>query len=446
MNFSHKFKHKRKYAKYYKDTKLVAEILTYFESHKHQSYKLTDLSLSSGIPVYQLSKWRTSWEKDSSFVPGKALGQHKRLFTEDQERNAADFIRVQFINTGVMMRRKHLKSILYTLWQSFDLEKRSQLPKRLISNHFVKSFCKRNGFSFRRMRKKKRSDVNEEEVRHFLQEFAEAFSTYPWFRILNMDETSWNYVFLRGEVLAEKGKEDVNAQLPDDYRKSFTTIATIGADGTKYPPFFLAKGKTYASVRQFEGMKSADDQYHLHYSEGGNTDEKTMLFYLRKVTEWMNHEPCVLILDHYPSHETDAVKELATSLGIKLIYIPTSATEKYQPLDRRIFGAVKSMGSSYFDDFVFESKRGYTKPEAADLFIKCWSQVTVDLIQKAWKLGENEDDEEEETNDSDFEPYDDCEEEEEDIGELDDGDLFVIEENRREIRRARNPLTPPRPL
>ena len=83
---------------------------------------------------------------------------------------------------------------------------------------------------------------------------ADVFASYPCDSILNMDEKTWIFVFLRGEVLAEKGSEEVKAQLPDDYRKQFTVVATICANGNKYPPLFLAHGRTERCHQQFDGM------------------------------------------------------------------------------------------------------------------------------------------------------------------------------------------------
>ena len=44
-----------------------------------------------------------------------------------------------------------------------------------------------------------------------------------------LDETALNFVYKRGKVHALTGKEEVDAQLPDDIRKSFTAISTITA-------------------------------------------------------------------------------------------------------------------------------------------------------------------------------------------------------------------------
>ena len=444
MEFSHKFKKKRKYQQYYKDHKLVEEIFAFFEQNENQRFSLTELSQKTNIPIYQLGKWHKEWEKDHTYRPGLRIGQHLRLFTDEQEKIVADLIRVQFISHGIMMRRKHLKTILFTLWQSFDLDHRGHLPKKLFSNHFMKNFCKRNNFSFRQMRKKKRSEIDDAEVNEYVRQYAEAFSTFPWHRILNGDETPWNFVYYKGEVLAETGTEEVAAQLPDDYRKSFTVMATIGADGTKYPPIFFAKGSTKMCHRQFDGMESDPSKYEILHSEGGNMDEDSMIEYLKYVHLWMDNEPCVLIVDRYSSHITTEVLQTASQLQIKMIYIPTSATEKYQPLDKRVFGVLKSMAASSFDDFVFEKQEGFSKCQAADLFVNCWQKLSVDIVLKSWRLCE---DEEEDENDSDFEdcePFNDNEEEEEDIGELDNDDLLIIRESHKQ-RKSTNPLTPPRP-
>ena len=71
---------------------------------------------------------------------------------------------------------------------------------------------------------------------------------------LNMDEISCNFVFLRGEVLAEKGREELKAKLHDDHRKQFTVVVTICANGNKCPLLFLAHGKTEKCHQQFDGM------------------------------------------------------------------------------------------------------------------------------------------------------------------------------------------------
>jgi hypothetical protein len=49
-------------------------------------------------------------------------------------------------------------------------------------------------------------------------------------------------------------------------------------------------------------------------------------------------------MDQFTVHTTDKITETAEELGIEIIWVPKGATGKYQPLDRRTFGALKSKG------------------------------------------------------------------------------------------------------
>ena len=73
-------------------------------------------SNKTGIPDYVLSKWRTSIQKDPTFIPGNLLGNYRRFLKEREETLIADFIRTQYIYHDVMIRRKHLRSIIFSLW------------------------------------------------------------------------------------------------------------------------------------------------------------------------------------------------------------------------------------------------------------------------------------------------------------------------------------------
>ena len=176
----------------------------------------------------------------------------------------------------------------------------------------------------------------------------------------------------------------------------------------------------------------------------------SMSFITRPVVTQMNNEPCALILDRYTSHVTDEVKIKAQQLNIRLVYIPTSATETFQPLDSRIFGMLKSIASSKFDDKAFEEHTAYSKSEAADLFIDAWRHITSEHIINAWdnceKFGEEIAHEFPEEEDKNYEITEEEEFEEEDIGSIDEDDLLLLQENIQTERRNKGRITPPRSL
>lgn len=149
MSFSHAYKETRKYRRYHHDNKLVDEILAFFSSHDESTYKLSELSRKTNIDAKVLSKWRIEFKKDPEYRPGGRIGYHRRRFTDVQERAIAEMLRIQYVLPGIVVRRKHLRSIFFEVWKSFDLNVRGKLTKNFFSNKFVRNFCKRNNFSFR---------------------------------------------------------------------------------------------------------------------------------------------------------------------------------------------------------------------------------------------------------------------------------------------------------
>ena len=411
VNITKPFKKLKKQQNYRKDKQLIEEVFHAFEYESEDGLDMNDLTRRSGIPRGRLYDWHKKWEKDNKYRPGKYYGKHKRLFTQEQEKAVADFLRIQYILPGVLARRKHVRRIIMDLWKSFNPDKAPR-AKNVVSYHFLRDFCKRQKLSFRNIRKKKRSIIDPNEVKIYAEEYAEVFGTIPWNRILNVDETPLNYVTATHEILSECGTEEVNGQLPIEAKLNFTVIATIAANGDKMPPVFLAQGKTPQCLQQFADMETSEP-YELLYSPGGFTNEAVMIQYLRLVKNWMHNENTILILDRYAAHKTDNVYTEAQNNNIRLVFIPTSATDIYQPLDRRIFGAIKSKYASKCDDFLFEHDTGLTKSQAADMFLTCWRELSRATVISAWELNEESDTDDSDYSFEDQSEFDDDEEEEE---------------------------------
>ena len=391
--FRHKYPTKRKYTKYHLAEDTVNEV---FEKFDDPAWNLTDIATAANIPFQTIQQWFAKYRKDKYYRPGKLIGKHRRYFTEQQEEDIATYIRDNYINPGRAVKRKHLRLIIFRCWQQQDITNRSStiLTKKMFTYKFLNNFCKRHHLSFRTIRGKKRSDVSESEVGNFRLKRQEIFDSFPRNRIANMDETSWHFVFARGHVLAECGTEEVAATLPEDKRASFTTIATILADGSKCKPLFLAQGKTSRCHQQFADMVSETDLFEVFHSPGKNTDDEVMEYYLRLFHGWMNKEPSALFLDQYTSHISESTKRIADELQITLVFIPRSATEMYQPLDRVIFGVLKSSAAAEYDEKFFADDAAFTKSEAADLFVRLWYKLRQSTVLSAWTKTSFEEEEE----------------------------------------------------
>ena len=92
-------------------------------------------------------------------------------------------------------------------------------------------------------------------------------------------------------------------------------------------------------------------------------------------------EPLELILDLHSSHRTSAVKTLAENLGIRLHYVPPGATDELQPLDRRVFGALKATARRLFRERSYETRN---KREACQDLRKAWELLGSDTMEEAW--------------------------------------------------------------
>ena len=117
-------------------------------------------------------------------------------------------------------------------------------------------------------------------------------------------------------------------------------------------------------------------------------NEEAFSFYLMRLREYVGHDETLhLIMDLYPAHMKPEVRELAASLNIKLHIIPAGATDLYQPLDRRIFGAMKAQARRLFKD---HNKAGtpldITKQQACADVVAAWEGVSYHLLNAAWAI------------------------------------------------------------
>jgi hypothetical protein len=97
----------------------------------------------------------------------------------------------------------------------------------------------------------------------------------------------------------------------------------------------------------------------------------------------------VLVLDQFDAHDNVAVYKRADELNIEMIFIPRGGTGQYQPLDRSVFGALKSKGRTKWNQHIFQKPgAGCTRAEAAELLLECWDELSEACIQSGWDLDE----------------------------------------------------------
>ena len=232
--------------------------------------------------------------------------------------------------------------------------------------------------------------------------------------LCNADETSWRLAYLSQLTWAKKGASDVRIITNHDEKESFTSLCTITAepgDHQKLPIFLLAKGETDRSHMQFGNIENIFPQIKISHSPSGwsnHTTMKTYLAWLRNYYDSSFHNregyqpgitPIHLILDVHSSHRKEETKQYAAQLNIKLHFIPPGMTDLLQPLDIRIFGALKAKARAAWNQIFCQNRNiNANKEEAAKVLASCWESLSNDVLEAAWEMYKHAIEEEEQEN------------------------------------------------
>jgi hypothetical protein len=351
-----------------------------------------------GVPARTTSNWYKTWTRDPSWRPWDTSRRSlsHRMFDDGEERQISDRIRSELILPGMLFTDDDFRVLIMqehlSRYGSEDEEGEeggendawTRIPDFHVSDGFIHDFKRRNGFSSRRAHFKRRSRVNPERAAAWMQEIEHLLSTVPPDTIYNADETSWRLYPNGVTTWAERGSENISITTRGDEKECLTVMATIRADGKRVPLYILARGKT---ARVEESQIGPVAPHARDHSESGWMTKETYERYLRFLSEQANGAPIHLLLDIYPVHVQATARALAESLNITLHFIPSGMTDQYQPLDRRVFGCLKSSARKCFMRRAFQERtRRVEKKDAVRILIQCWKGILEETIRSSWSI------------------------------------------------------------
>ena len=80
------------------------------------------------------------------------------------------------------------------------------------------------------------------------------------------------------------------------------------------------------------------------------------------------------------------MKEWAKNEEIGLLYIPAGQTNEWQPLDRRVFGSLKSRAMKLLNEKMIESSLDNCNMcDAVEILLKAWEEIDEDEVRNAWE-------------------------------------------------------------
>ena len=336
------------------------------------------------FPATTVRTWKSKIQKDPQYDIKKGYKRMRRaIFTENEEQAIADYIRTNIIEQNQLFTDQDFRIIAITAYLE-KYQNSPNPPKFNCSNGFIYDFKKRNKFSSRRTHLKRRPNIKDEDLKKWKLRIKKLMTEVSKDLIVNVDETAW-FFYPRGLLTwATKGSSNVSISIGGNEKENITALCAITASGTKLPMMLIASGKT--SACELSQLGDVSPNWTTH-SENGWTTEATFIEYLQHIAEYFNYQPVHLILDVYAAHRTDEVKEAAEALGIKLYYIPPGCTDLVQPLDVKVFGALKASARKLFRERYQNARTPkVTSKDAVQNLIRAWEGIGVQLSEEAWDI------------------------------------------------------------
>ena len=385
------------------------EVMDFLKRHiKEAQAGLQQAAQHIGISYPLIIKWRNRLKIDSAYNPKADYEKLHRAMSPRLEEQIIMEIETNFIEKGYYFNNQLLKLIAQTAWQNAPAEDRLRKTFKA-SNRWCKDFRLRHGYVWRKAHLKRRpvpNEVSEAYRKKFKSDIETLVQDLKaqglLFTLCNMDETAWKLAYFGQLTWAKKGAREVRITANYNIKDSFTCLATITADPSsisKLPLFLVAKGKQERCHKQFNNIKEVFPGTEIYHSESGWSNVDVMAKYL----EWLRYiyditfasqenyvpgtTPIHLIIDCYASHRNEKAKEIARAHNIFLQYIPAGATDEYQPLDIRVFGALKAMARKSWYQVLYDNPEIVpTRSKAAFIMAQCWNSLSDEVIESAWAL------------------------------------------------------------
>jgi hypothetical protein len=347
--------------------------------------KMASISMQYRVPYSTVRRWYQCLKDDPEWSPFvTAWGEHRRVFDDATESAMAEEIRDNYIRLHRYFSTDDFVALAMRwfrdVYQDFETETRF-----VCSPPFIEGFKRRNNFSVKRQHFKRRPACSAQDKAAFQDRLTALCQTQDNDVILNCDETAWK-LFPNGILTWwDKGCDGVSLYVQGDEKDSMTVLSTISASGNKWPLCFVAKGKT----DKVETSQIGDvvGHWRLHSASGWMKGD-IFCEYLRHLREYESSpRRLFLILDVHPSHRTEKVKMEAQRLNIQLIYVPPGATDEMQPLDRKVFGALKSEARRLFRQAAADNPTlKISRRNAAIFMCEAWAQLGDATLLAAWNI------------------------------------------------------------
>ena len=358
---------------------------------------IDDLALRLDLGVSTLYRYIAKLRANPSYNPRDRFDRVGRVMSDQLEEQLAIEIDRTYITPGYYFNNHVLKVLAKAMWDNANEDDQIRDVFKA-SDRWCRNFRRRHAYVWRKAKlvrttkmtsdAKKKYDEFVNDINHIHADLTQS-SQLDF--LVNMDETSWRLSYSADMTWAKKGSPPPRINVDYNTKECFTSVAAITANGKKLPLYVLGTGTTPRCEKSLV-TKETDLEYKTDHAERGWMTEDVMKRYLLWLRNQMNTKHNAegktihLILDVYAAHRTDAVKERAAGLNIKLYYVPAGRTDSLQPLDIKVFGALKAKARGYwYKHYSLNPRMKHTKRSAVKTLVTCWEELTERHISDAWE-------------------------------------------------------------
>lgn len=173
-------------------------------------------------------------------------------------------------------------------------------------------------------------------------------------QIFNLDETGITTAHKVPKVVAPRGAKQLGQITSRERGELVTMCCIVSAAGQSLPPVFVFPRKNFKDHMLFGAPEGS---LGLIHQSGWMTAENfiKVITHIIKHTRPTQEHPIILTMDNHESHLSYNALELAKNNHIHIITLPPHTSNKTQPLDRSIFGPMKTHFNRLSDSWMLQN-------------------------------------------------------------------------------------------
>jgi hypothetical protein len=314
---------------------------------------LKDISNKYGIVYNTLrNKYNNHCKnKSNNNVDDEKRGGSNKAFSNNDENNLYDHIKTIYVDNNRPLTNAIIKQLATNAFNKNNINNKTFNA----SDGWCTEFKKRWSLSTQRIKPSKiaTKKPTNNEIDKFLNTYNKKSKEIKKKNIFNFDEIGINIANPPKTAIRFIGSECTKLDCKENLKEKPTIGLTISLGGAKLKPLLITKGQTEKCLKKYD----LTDEIIGTRSDKGWINCDCLKLILDQIAKKTKNEKSLLLLDQYKVHKIDEIKLNAKKRNIELLYVPTGMTYKYQPLDVKINGILKSKMSNRYVKYVTEDNK-----------------------------------------------------------------------------------------